>query len=118
LAHSPNTLSAAKVRPKKIEIIILNPGYHGMVEKTISRYCPSNSPVCFSPLKAGTDVVVLHMLERPGHNLPSVSPFVMKLETFLRYMNIRRHPSETFRDTLLKPFANRDTLLTPFATPF
>jgi hypothetical protein len=79
-----------------------------MVEKTISRYCPFNSPVCFSLRKAGTDVVVLHMLERPGHNLPSVSPFVMKLETFLRYMNIRRHPSETFRDTLL----------TNFATPF
>jgi hypothetical protein len=55
-----------------------------MVEKTISRYCPFNSPVCFSLFTAGTDVVVLHMLERPGHNLPSVSPFVMKLETFLR----------------------------------
>jgi hypothetical protein len=80
-----------------------------MVEKKISRYCPFNIPVCFSLRKAGTDVVVLHMLERPGHNLPSVSPFVMKLETFLRYMNIRRHPFEnisrhpfdTFRDTLL-----------------
>ena len=35
-------------------------------------------------LPAGTDVVVLHMLGRPGRNLPNLSPFVMKLETFLR----------------------------------
>jgi hypothetical protein len=69
---------------KKFEILILYPGYDGMVEKPISRLCPFNSPVCFSLFTAGTDVVVLHMLERPGHNLPSVSPFVMKLETFLR----------------------------------
>ena len=32
---------------------------------------------------AGKDVVVLHMMER-GFTRPSVSPFVLKFETFLK----------------------------------
>jgi hypothetical protein len=30
---------------KKIEILTLYPGYHGMVKKTISRYCPFKDAV-------------------------------------------------------------------------
>ena len=43
--------------------------------------------IMFRACAAGTDVVVLHILERPGRNLPNLSPFVMKLETFLRSDN-------------------------------
>ena len=32
---------------------------------------------------AGKDVVILHMMER-GFTRPSVSPFVLKFETFLK----------------------------------
>ncbi len=36
LAHFPNTLNAAKVRPKKIEILTLYPGYNGMVKNHLT----------------------------------------------------------------------------------
>jgi hypothetical protein len=39
--HSPNTLNVAKVRTQsKIEILTLYPGFDGMAQKNISRYCP------------------------------------------------------------------------------
>lgn len=37
--------------------------------------------------EAGKDVVVLHMSRR-GYSCPSLSPFVLKLETYLRMAEI------------------------------
>ncbi len=48
------------------------------------RYRISDNSAKSGACAAGTDVVVLHIMDRPGKGLPNLSPYVVKLETFLR----------------------------------
>ena len=58
----------------------------GVSLKLYQRYKASQRRQRWS--QAGKDVVVLHQFER-GTNLPNLSPFALKLETFLRMAGIK-----------------------------